>query len=154
MNKTIIMILIIVAVLITVAAIVCFFFHSKKGQGVLVNFREKLAILLKDLDIINNTVVLEGELSFMKDVVLYFQNLKLNPKEHTPFICDGVKAGDLFSVIIKQNEKYKNKKSLLLAVYSEKDDSIIHYKLLYADSFDQQTSDVLSKGEDGLVVLS
>lgn len=93
-------------------------------------------------------ITLNRQLSFTSDVVSYFKELRLNPGEDTPFIIDGIE-------LAKRVKDLSNVSgpSLFLGVFKH-DGSIVNYRLLCADSFDNQTKEVLTKATDGIVTLS
>lgn len=90
---------------------------------------------------------LKRVLNFVKDVVDYFKKLALDPTKDTPLIIDAGKLG----------EQIKNAPridvGLFKGVYHEDTNTITDYEEVSATGLDQQTQDVLSKGEDGIVVL-
>lgn len=92
--------------------------------------------------------VINGILNFMKEVVEYFKNLNLNPKTQIPFVIDTKILG----------ERIKNAPrvdvGIFKGVYDETTDEITHAMEVSADGLDDQTKEVLSHGEDGIVALS
>lgn len=86
--------------------------------------------------------------NFVKDVVNYFKKLFLDPQKDTPFIID---AGELGQRI---KEAPKVDVGIFEGVYHEDTNTITDYRELSAGELDQQTKDVLDKGQDGIVVLN
>ena len=92
--------------------------------------------------------VIRGVLNFVKEVVNYFKKLALDPRKDTPFLID--------SEVLK--EKIKNAPrvnvGIFEGVYDEDTNEITNVRQVEADALDEQTQDVLSKADEGIVALS
>lgn len=103
-------------------------------------------------------IVLHRQLSFTSDIVAYFKALTLDPKKDTPFIINmgqseaKTQIGQLAATLTKGVPTTEF--SLFEGVYREETNTISNFRLLVADSFDEQTKEVLTKATDGLIVLS
>lgn len=90
---------------------------------------------------------IDGILAF-PDVVGWFKQLQLNPKNDTPFIALADKVENVIGPYFKSETKFcypssqnddfrsKDKKRLLLGVYNEATDEITHALIIEADAFD------------------
>lgn len=92
--------------------------------------------------------IIKGILNFFKDVVEYFKKLSLDPKKDIPFVIEASKL----------KQQIKNAPvvdvGIFEGVYREDTDEITDLRLVEADELDEQTKNVLSKAEDGIVALS
>lgn len=137
-------VIIIVIVLVILAGLIAILINRKKA----VSFPSKVRNAYKMGDIDVKATYLNRQLSFTNDVVSYFKRLVLDQKKDTPFVGDG-------SVLANSIKNFpQNDCSVFIGVYHEEDNTITDYKLLCADSFDEQTKNVLSQGEGGIVALS
>lgn len=87
-------------------------------------------------------------LNFMAHVVNYFKNLNLDPNKQTPFVMDAKKLKEMI-----HNAPVVNC-GVFEAVYNENTEELESYRHISSNQLDAQTRDILSKDEDGLVVLS
>lgn len=78
----------------------------------------------------------------------YFRNLRLDPTEDSPFVVDAGKMHELFEGSPKVNL------GIFEGVYNEETNSITHHRLIEAEKLDDKTQDLLSRTDNGLVVLS
>lgn len=92
--------------------------------------------------------VIKGILNFMKEVVDYFKNLHLNQQTQTPFLMDAKALGDR----IKNAPRVDV--GIFEGVYDESIDEITNVREVSADELDEQSKEVLSKADDGIVALS
>lgn len=92
--------------------------------------------------------VINGVLSFAKNVVGWFKNLNLNPNTQTPFIANA-NAPELKEMI--KNAPVKNV-GIFEGVYNEETNEIEHAQLIEADAVDKDTYQTL--GNETLVVLN
>ena len=112
--------------------------------------RKKKGII--NLDTIEKKKI-DGELSF-DNVIGWFKTLHLNKVTDTPFIANPKHLDFLNNKYgVKCNfQLLENKEYLLLGVYKEKEEELIHSLLIEANSIDNKTKEVL--GKEALVVLS
>lgn len=137
-------VIIIVIVIVILAGLIVVLTNRKKAMSFPVKVRT--AYNLGDIDV--KVTYLNRQLSFTNDVVSYFKSLVLDQQKDTPFVGDG-------SVLANSLKNFpRNDCSVFIGVYHEEDNTITDYKLLCADSFDEQTKNVLSQGENGIVALS
>lgn len=107
--------------------------------------------------------VVEGTLSF-NDVVGWFKSQNLNKEKDTPFIAlfdevkqmllgDKLEAKSDFSIPpLSEIGQHEDKKArMFLGVYNEDADEIMPSLLIFADAFDEKTSEVF--GDESIVVL-
>ena len=92
--------------------------------------------------------IIEGFISFAKDVVGYFKGLILRKGRDIPFIADANKP--------EFKEMLKNAPvcdcGIFEGTYNEETDEIENTRFITSDELDERTSSVLKN--DGLVVLS
>ncbi len=119
--------------------------------GILGYMAKKRRDVVTLADVERKTV--EGELSF-NNVAAWFKTLHLNKETDTPFIANAKEKDCLKNKmnITLNLQLTPGKESLLLGVYSEKEERIIHSCLIEANSFDAKTREVLSN--EPFVILS
>lgn len=91
--------------------------------------------------------VIRGILNFFRDIVAWFKELRLNPKKDTPFIVKADKLKDLID-----NAPVVDV-GIFMGVYNEETNEITNYEIVVADALDEETSNTINKGKDGIVVL-
>lgn len=103
-------------------------------------------------DTIKNIVVtiIQGVISFVRDVVNYFKQLALNPETQTPFIVEGSKLKEMI-----HNAPVVDV-GIFQGVYNEETEEIENYREISAEELDQRTKAVLAKAneENPIVVLN
>ncbi len=87
-------------------------------------------------------------IQFFKHVVSWFKQLSLDPQEDTPFIVDAEKMSELL------NDAPVVECGIFEGVYNEETNTITHHRLIESDDIDDQTENILSRSNNGLVVLS
>lgn len=92
--------------------------------------------------------VVDGKVSFERDIVNWFKPLKLQKNKDIPFIMKGNALREQLP-----NVQFDNV-AIMEAVYDEKEQKITACRLLIAESIDNRTMEVLSKSKDGIVVLN
>lgn len=92
--------------------------------------------------------VIKGILNFYHHVVEWFKGLKLRKGKDIPFIVEAKKLKKM----IKEAPVVDC--GIFEAVYNEEKDTIEHMRVVEAEELDDETKNVLSKGEQGLVVLN
>lgn len=133
----------IIIILIVVILVIALFVYNKKKATV---SQTPIEVAIANLPKIEK-VMLNRQLSFASDVVAYFKKLQLNPKNDTPFILDASVMGQ------KTKNFPKVDIGIMLGVYHEQSNTLTDFKLLVPESLDNQTKEVLSQGENGIVVL-
>lgn len=88
----------------------------------------------------------EGDLK-LEDVVAYFKTLSMVKGKQIPFLA--LPGEEKLKVM---NIKSNKSKVLILGVYNNDKDSLNPMKIVYADGFDEELTEVL--GNETLVVLS
>ena len=93
-------------------------------------------------------VIIEVVVSFLKDVVKYFENLALTKGVHKPFIMDAkAKEAKIFDELIPEGKK----DGIIEGVFNEKTDEIDSIRYIGGEGVDQRTKEILEK--DPIVVL-
>ena len=92
--------------------------------------------------------VIKGILNFFVYVVAWFKGLKLRKGIDNPFIVDA----KMLKKMIKEAPVVDC--GIFEAVYNEEKDTIEHMRVVEAEELDDETKNVLSKAEQGLVVLN
>lgn len=94
--------------------------------------------------------IIKGVLQFMRDVVNWFIQLRLNPEEQTPFIIDANRLKDMI------HDAPVVDVGIFQGVYNEDTDEIEHYREISAESLDQKAKDILAQAtdENPIVVLN
>lgn len=87
-------------------------------------------------------------IQFFKHVVNWFKQLALDPREDTPFIIDATKMNEL----IKDAPVVDC--GIFEGVLNENTGTITHHRFIETDELDERTEDILSRSNNGLVVLS
>lgn len=87
-------------------------------------------------------------IQFSKHVVTWFKQLSLNPQEDTPFVVDAERMSELL------HDAPVVDCGIFEGVYNEETNTITHHRLIEAEDLDEQTESILSRSENGLVVLS
>ena len=88
---------------------------------------------------------IEGKVNF-QDIVAWFKSLSLDKNKDIPFIA----KADLFKDML--NYETKKNAALFVGVFNEEKNEIIHAQIIEADSFDDQTLEVL--GKESIVILN
>lgn len=116
-----------------------------------------IAIIMKPKDIISKirkklkykeiypVKTIEGKVNF-QDIVAWFKSLPLDKNKHVPFIAKADQFKDML------NYKPKKNTTLFIGVFDEEKNEIIHAQIIEADSFDEQTREIL--GNEAFVVLN
>ena len=94
--------------------------------------------------------IIEGVISFARNIVGYFKGLALRKNRDIPFIADANKPQ--FRVML-QNAPTCNC-GIFEGTYNEETDEIENTQFITSDQVDAKTRSVLSDEEGGLVVLS
>ena len=98
-----------------------------------------------------NSEIIEGELAF-QDIVSYFKLLHLTQGTHTPFVA--TPSSEAFRSAFSGNFTKEGYKTLIAGVFNEQKNAMEVLRVFFARSIDAKTQDILSKAEDGLVVLN
>ena len=116
-----------------------------------------IAIIMKPKDIISKirkklkhkeiypVKTIEGKVNF-QDIVAWFKSLLLDKNKDVPFIAKATELKDMLNYETKKNA------ALFVGVFNEEKNEIIHAQIIEADSFDDQTLEVL--GKESIVVLN
>ena len=88
---------------------------------------------------------IEGKVNF-QDIVAWFKSLSLDKNKDVPFIAKATELKDMLNYETKKNA------ALFVGVFNEEKNEIIHAQIIEADSFDDQTLEVL--GKESIVVLN
>lgn len=115
-----------------------------------------IAIIMKPKDIISkirkklkhkeiSVKTIEGKVNF-QDIVAWFKSLSLDKNKDVPFIAKATELKDMLNYETKKNA------ALFVGVFNEEKNEIIHAQIIEADSFDDQTLEVL--GNEAIVVLN
>ena len=90
--------------------------------------------------------VINGILSFARDIVAWFRGLSLDPKKDIPFVAKGETFKEMLDrAPVKSIGLFKG-------VYNKETDEIEHAEFIEADSLDNETRNLIDS--DPLVVLS
>ncbi len=90
--------------------------------------------------------IIQGIISFVKEIVNYFKTLKLVQGKDIPFIANTEQLKEMI-----KNAPVKNV-GIFEATYNEETDEIENARYLAADEIDEETQDIL--GNEQLVVLN
>lgn len=90
--------------------------------------------------------IIQGAISFVKEIVNYFKTLKLVKGKDIPFIANTEQLKEMI-----KNAPVKNV-GIFEATYNEETDEIENARYLAADEIDEETQNVL--GNEQLVVLN
>ena len=88
---------------------------------------------------------IEGKVNF-QDIVAWFKSLSLDKNKDVPFIAKATELKDMLNYETKKNA------ALFVGVFNEEKNEIIHAQIIEADSFDDQTLEVL--GKESIVILN
>lgn len=114
------------------------------GLGIIAVGAFVYAVCKRKEPLLEETV--EGDLK-LEDVVAYFKTLSMVKGKQIPFLA--LPGEEKLKVI---NIKSNKSKVLILGVYNNDKDSLNPMKIVYADGFDEELTEVL--GNETLVVLS
>lgn len=92
------------------------------------------------------TQIIDGVLSFARDVMAWFRGLKLDPSKDTPFKANLASFRDMLKTAPVKDV------GIFMGVYNESKDEITNSKVIEADGLDDQTKKIL--GDEPLVVLN
>ncbi len=114
------------------------------GLGIIAVGAFVYAVCKRKEPLLEETV--EGDLK-LEDVVAYFKTLSMVKGKQIPFLA--LPGEEKLKVM---NIKSNKSKVLILGVYNNDKDSLNPMKIVYADGFDEELTEVL--GNETLVVLS
>lgn len=87
-------------------------------------------------------------IQFFKHVVSWFKQLSLDPQEDTPFIVDAEKMSKIL------HDAPVVDCGIFEGVFNEETGTITQHRLIETEELDEQTEEILSRSNNGLVVLS
>lgn len=117
------------------------------GLGIIAVGAFVYAVCKRKEPLLEETV--EGDLK-LEDVVAYFKTLSMVKGKQIPFLA--LPGEEKLKVINIKSIKSNKSKVLILGVYNNDKDSLNPMKIVYADGFDEELTEVL--GNETLVVLS